>query len=566
MKKHHELLNEQSAVHVRFNRMRQAEKLTVSREIYPIHEAEQRAGRYNEVLELQLECALMAKADGADLVLINNRYQDALNTLFDNFSGDYEALLRARDSLYDSQSDTLLVVGPEDRVVHLNLFREKLERREFQTYRAFKIDESNISTLKHDIQEEIKQCLITFETLQDQKTQLNIQYDSAEKNLIQQYKDTEHGISAALAEASTQIQLEEIIKTDNVPAIENYLQNQLAQKSGGFYAFFQTAQTKLTNLINEPIDEEENTLLHRACYHGAIAIVAYLLRNYADLMEQNINEYYPIHETLNLAALNEVMVDGLDGQQQHLQTLQTRKLTILNGLLQNHRDRQMSVNLAILTANYGRQPLHTAAYFGNLPGMQWLLEHGADINAQTSTPYGETALHLAISAITNAEIKSAMVRLLLERGANHTIKDGSGRSPLVRALLYANSPLIGIFYTRGIELTAEDRVTINNFKKADHITALTSMQQYRQSDLQDIQTRLLALGVNNTIRTLPQDSDDDIMTASTSSSSASASSSSSSALTSYGHFAPTPSIKPKETKPDEGKLEKKSTETSEKKL
>jgi ankyrin repeat protein len=77
----------------------------------------------------------------------------------------------------------------------------------------------------------------------------------------------------------------------------------------------------------------------------------------------------------------------------------------------------------------GSTLLHHAAGFGAVGTMQWLLEHGADVNAKNRR--GSTPLHWAMH-------DEAKVRLLLSRGANVNARQAEGRTPLYLAASLGN--------------------------------------------------------------------------------------------------------------------------------
>jgi ankyrin repeat protein len=98
--------------------------------------------------------------------------------------------------------------------------------------------------------------------------------------------------------------------------------------------------------------------------------------------------------------------------------------------------------------NSGVAPLHRAVRTRSLPAVQALLDGGA--NARMRNKAGSTPLHLAVQTTGRGgsgsqharEQQAGIIRLLLERGANPTDKDGHGkpvrqaaRSEWVRTLL-----------------------------------------------------------------------------------------------------------------------------------
>jgi ankyrin repeat protein len=73
---------------------------------------------------------------------------------------------------------------------------------------------------------------------------------------------------------------------------------------------------------------------------------------------------------------------------------------------------------------YDRTPLMWASHAGQLEVVGWLFDRGAAINDRDR--YGETALSLARGS-------SPVVKFLLRRGADPTIADTRGRTPLMEA-------------------------------------------------------------------------------------------------------------------------------------
>ena len=77
-------------------------------------------------------------------------------------------------------------------------------------------------------------------------------------------------------------------------------------------------------------------------------------------------------------------------------------------------------------------PLMYAAVYGHLEIAEALADAGAELDLQTSD--GSTALHLAA-----ANNKPTVVRLLVSRGTNQTIKDDFGRTAREDAVKFGNT-------------------------------------------------------------------------------------------------------------------------------
>ena len=72
--------------------------------------------------------------------------------------------------------------------------------------------------------------------------------------------------------------------------------------------------------------------------------------------------------------------------------------------------------------NYGRTPLHRAAYYGKVEIARMLIDAGADLNVQDNSE--QTPLHL-VTILGHEEI----ARMLIEAGARKDIQDNKGRLP-----------------------------------------------------------------------------------------------------------------------------------------
>jgi ankyrin repeat protein len=98
--------------------------------------------------------------------------------------------------------------------------------------------------------------------------------------------------------------------------------------------------------------------------------------------------------------------------------------------------------------------LEAAAYYGKLEMIGYLLDHGADIdeigdNDWTSPPEREAGLG---SALHTAAVRGQKetVHLLLERGADSTLKDTKGKTAMQKASENGHSEIVELLTKRGV--------------------------------------------------------------------------------------------------------------------
>jgi cytohesin len=92
--------------------------------------------------------------------------------------------------------------------------------------------------------------------------------------------------------------------------------------------------------------------------------------------------------------------------------------------------------------------LHEASEAGHLTVVDWLLDHGANINARTAAqpgyPGAQTPLYLAVQ-----HGKTDVVKTLLKRGANPNLKSSDSTSPLEEAAQLGNLELVSLLVDNG---------------------------------------------------------------------------------------------------------------------
>src|SRR5205823_3769224 len=98
----------------------------------------------------------------------------------------------------------------------------------------------------------------------------------------------------------------------------------------------------------------------------------------------------------------------------------------------------------------GWTPLHCVAQRGPLESIQWLLDHGVDVNARSGGPFG-TPLHMAASNGRGGEI----VDFLIAKGADVNIKSDVGNTPLHEALARGHNDVAKRLIAAGADINAK---------------------------------------------------------------------------------------------------------------
>jgi ankyrin repeat protein len=97
---------------------------------------------------------------------------------------------------------------------------------------------------------------------------------------------------------------------------------------------------------------------------------------------------------------------------------------------------------------FGETPLMDGATAGSAEAMAFLLDKGADVDAQN--PFGTTALMMAAT-------DAAKVRLLLDRGAKVNVASKQGRTALfVAAMSDGSAPIVRMLVAKGADVRARD--------------------------------------------------------------------------------------------------------------
>ena len=159
------------------------------------------------------------------------------------------------------------------------------------------------------------------------------------------------------------------------------------------------------------------TLLYEAAVSGKSQITRWLLSLGADVLAADENGFTPLHGAVT-------------------KDLATAKLLHEAGADINARSKT------------GRTLLHSAAYFGRVETIQWLLSLGADVLVVEED--GFTPLHEAVTKdLTAAE-------LLYEAGADINARSKTGRTLLFEAAVNGKSQIVRWLLSLGADVSAAD--------------------------------------------------------------------------------------------------------------
>jgi ankyrin repeat protein len=105
---------------------------------------------------------------------------------------------------------------------------------------------------------------------------------------------------------------------------------------------------------------------------------------------------------------------------------------------------QADPGLARAWSSDGFTPLHLASFFGRAKMAAILLDRGAEPSAVSRNPMSVEPLHSA-AAVRD----TAIIRMLLDHGADVNARQAGGWTPLHAAAMFGDAPLAELFLSRG---------------------------------------------------------------------------------------------------------------------
>ncbi len=166
--------------------------------------------------------------------------------------------------------------------------------------------------------------------------------------------------------------------------------------------------------------------LHRAAAGGQEAMIELFLDLGADVNAQNHNQETPLHLAVyqgSTEVVSKLLAAGADPN---------------------------------LTDQQGTAPMHVAIDRHNLPLFQLLVDHGSDPNL----PYRRdlpALLQVIDSAQAEPETALTMASALLEAGADLSVQDRQGRTPVQAAVSYGLNDFVVLLDAHGADLSIKDR-------------------------------------------------------------------------------------------------------------
>ncbi|KAF4967444.1 hypothetical protein FSARC_5017 [Fusarium sarcochroum] len=220
-------------------------------------------------------------------------------------------------------------------------------------------------------------------------------------------------------------------------------------------------------------DDNNRTLLSLALPSADEAMVRTVMeyRPNTEIRDKNDNTAIQyVSDVTPLASVRLIVNSGAK-----IDTVNKYKYTILNSAVW---DRNVDVmeyllkkkvlvdTLNATPIDYGATPLHVACYRGTLKMVEMLIDKGSDVNFACSGRYGTPLMATTLRWIDEEgeSQHEEIIKLLLAKGADPTIRAGIFESPIISASLYCPTDVIGLFLK---DTTAKDDTTKDNASKDD---------------------------------------------------------------------------------------------------
>lgn len=391
-------------------------QIAINEVVLPLFEAEQRRAREAEIRNVQLELVKEALAEKKpNFADYNHRYQEQLKHWYHEFIEQYRELLSNKDRPYLFKDGKLIKINANNREHYVQTFIVQELDALIKAHEDFTLD--SITDLQNVV-DELQQRLLILENIngQSQQDRVNLYSQRAPQldDLIKQTYEKRQELTMEYFEKNIWVACEkgDLISLDKLIKQEWYFNRK--------------------KLVNQTHLETGDTLAHVAARCGHIKILQ-LLQSYGAKIEA-VNKYD--YGLLHLA------VKG-----QHLDMVKYLILTA-----------QMNINAL---GEFGRTPLHIAAYEGHELMVRFLLEQKARVNVKVNKEqYEQTPLHMAAS---RGHVKT--VQWLLRFRANPRVVNTHGETPLMEAVLSNQPAVVKVFFNEGVWLSHDQVQSLQDTAK-----------------------------------------------------------------------------------------------------
>lgn len=174
------------------------------------------------------------------------------------------------------------------------------------------------------------------------------------------------------------------------------------------------------------VDDDQNTALHLALAAGHKDAAETLLKAGANVNALNKRHETPLHKAVMTGEedlLEILLQNGAEIEVPDRHGFTALHVAVVFGNT-GIADKLLELGAELQAQQIGLELMFEAVYQGQIPGLEYLLEHGVSINAQDED--GWSVLHVAAYEVGNPEI----VDYLISRGADIDLEDAQGHTPL----------------------------------------------------------------------------------------------------------------------------------------
>lgn len=390
--------------------------LKVQAVIAPLQETRDQLSRQAEVFSLQLQCLeeyKVADITEEKIAEWQEAYQKGVTELVQFFISDYKNHVDAREAVY-RDAKLISIETKEEKLQEVAHFEEKFRREELPDYVNWVLPRTQIEAKENYSLKEAKRnaALAQYEELMQTQTNHVERFLAERENLAKPWHVLNLQSKSIMKNPDDDNIIYKLCRQNDITALKEQLSKHFNKKN---YLARQAPRA-----------------LHIACEANQLPMVRYLIEKIGLRQKQDLQGYYPLHAAATCTHVNSDI---------HSEVTQ-----LLDYLLKK------GANVECL-GPYDRTPLHTAALYGSLPAVAWLVAQGADINrAEKGRFQANTPLHNAAFA-GHVEI----VDFLLQKGANPRLLNKTDATALMEAIEQGKLNVVEIFWKRGIWLLASER-------------------------------------------------------------------------------------------------------------